>query len=148
VTTAGAAVIVMLSGYATGGQIGLPLAAAITGAIVAAFILTRASQGVHPLGIPVAGLFSLLVVGHFFGEVSSVHAVLLFCIPLLSWLPELPQLRRLPAWVRGLARVVLVGAAVTVILVRAQTKFNRDLHTPGAAGSKEPSIEDYLNFGK
>jgi hypothetical protein len=146
ITTAGAAVVVMLSGYATGGQIGLPLAAAIMGAVVAALILTRASQGALPLGIPIVGLFSLLVIGRFFGELSSVHAVLLFCIPLLGWLAELPQLGRLPAWVRAVARVVVVGAAVTLIVIRAQTKFDRDFRFPTAAGSKEPSIQDYLDF--
>jgi hypothetical protein len=145
---AGAAVTVMLSGYATGGQIGLPLAAAIMGAMVAALILTRASRGVGPPGIAVIGLFSLLCIGFFFGELSSVHAVLLFSVPLLGWLPELPPLGRLPAWVRGLVGVVLVGIAVTVVLIRAQTKFNRDFHSPATAGSTEPSIQDYLNFGK
>jgi hypothetical protein len=138
----------MLSGYATGGQVGLPLAAAIMGAVAAASVLTRASRGVGPMGIAVIGLCSLLVIGRFFGELSSVQAVMLFCIPLLGWLPELPQLDRLPTWVRGLIRVVLVATAVTIILVRAQTKFDHDLHSPGAAGSKEPSVEDYLNFGK
>jgi hypothetical protein len=148
VTTAAASVTVMFSGYATGGQIGLPLAAAIMGATTAALLLTRASRGVGPPGIAVAGLFSLLVIGRFFGELSSTHAILLLCAPLLGWLPELPQLNRLPTWVRGLARVVLVGAAVTVIVVRAQTKFDHDLHSPGAAGPKEPSMQDYLDFGK
>ena len=38
VTTAGAAVTVMLSGYATGGQIGLPLAAALMGATGATLV--------------------------------------------------------------------------------------------------------------
>ena len=148
ITTAGAALTVMLSGYATGGEIGLPLAAAIIGAMVASLILTRASRGVGPSGIAVVGLFSLLVIGRFFGELSSVHAVLLLCVPLLGWLPELPQLGRLPTWVRGLVGVVLVGTAVTMILVRAQTKFDRDFRSPAAASSKEPSMEDYLNFGK
>ena len=47
--------------------------------------------------------YSLLVVGRFFGELSSTHGILLFASPLLGWLPELPGLRRLPRWVRNLS---------------------------------------------
>ena len=36
------------------------------------------------------GLFSLLVIGHFFGELTTAHAILLLFAPLLGWLPELP----------------------------------------------------------
>ena len=148
VTTAGAAVTVMLSGYATGGQVGLPLAAALMGATGAALILARLSPRTGPLGVAIVGLFSLLVIGRFFGELTSVHAVLLFCAPLLGWLPELPYVRRLPPWARGLARVILVGIVVSAVLISAQRKFSHDFQPPGNVGPKEPSAEDYLNFGK
>ena len=69
------------------------------------------------------------MIGRFFGELSSLHAILLFCIPLLAWLPELPHLRRLPSWARGLTSVVLVGFAVSVILLRTQAKFEHDFHS-------------------
>ena len=101
VTSAGAAVTVMLSGYATGGQVGLPLAAALMGTMAATLVLTRSSRGTGPLGVPIVGLFSLLVIGRFFGELTSAHAILLFCAPLLGWLPELPYVRRLPSWPAG-----------------------------------------------
>ncbi len=148
ITIAGAAVTVMLSGYATGGQTGLPLAAAVIGATAMLLILTRASRGVGPSGIAVVGLFSLLIIGRFFGELGSVHTLALFCVPLLAWLPELPRLNRLPTWARGVIRVVVVGVAVTVILVRAQTKFDHDFQSPGGTGRNEPSLDDYLDFGK
>ena len=148
VASAGAAVTVMLSGYATGGQVGLPLAAALMGATAAALVLTRASRATGPLGVPIVGLFSLLVIGRFFGELTSVHAILFFCAPLLGWLPELPYLRRLPSWARGLARVILVGRG----LGRRRScteKVRSRLSIPvGDAGSKEPSVQDYMNFGK
>ena len=57
-----------------------------------------------PLGVAVVGLYSLLVIGRFFGELSSTHAIVLFASPLLAWLPELPGLRCLPQWARNLAR--------------------------------------------
>ena len=131
-TTAGTAVTVMLSGYATGGQVGLPLAAALMGATSAALVLNRKSPRTGPLGVAIVGLFSLLVMGRFFGELTSVHAVVLFCAPLLGWLPELPYARRLPPWARGLARVILVGTVVLAVIISAQRKFSHDFAPPGA----------------
>ena len=148
ITSSGAAVTVMLSGYAAGGQIGLTLAAALAGATIALLFETRAGRGIGPLGVPLVAFCSLLVLGRFFGALSSVHAILLLCAPLLGWLPELPYLYQLPSWVRGLARVVLVAAVVLIVVVRAQTKFDHDFGTSGAASTKEPSIQDYLDFGK
>jgi hypothetical protein len=61
-------------------------------------------------------LYSLVVIGRFFGELSSAHAILLFGSPLLAWLPELPLVRRLPRWARELTRVVLVSLFVAAIV--------------------------------
>jgi hypothetical protein len=148
VTSAAAAVTVMLSGYASGGQVGLPLAAAIVGAMAAMLVVTRSSRGPRPLGVAIIGLFGLLVIGRFFGELTSAHALLLFCAPLLGWLPELPYVRRLPSWARGLVHVILVGVLVSAVVFQAQMKFNRDFQSPSRAGADEPSVQDYLNFGK
>jgi hypothetical protein len=146
--SAAAAVTVMLTGYATGGQVGLPLAAAIMGATAAMLVLTRLSRGTGPLGVPIIGLFSLLVIGRFFGELTSVQAVSLFCAPLLGWFPELPYACRLPSWARGLARVILVAAVVSAVVILAQRKSDRDFQSPSEAGTEEPSVQDYVNFGK
>jgi hypothetical protein len=146
--SAGSAITVMLSGYASGGQVGLPLAAALMGATVAALVLNRSSPRTGPPGIAIVGLFSLLVIGRFFGELTSGHAIVLFCAPVLGWLTELPRVRRLPSWARGLARVILVAAVVSVVVFRAQRKFDEDFHSPSATGSQELSPEDYMNFGK
>jgi hypothetical protein len=148
VASAGAALTVMFSGSASGGQVGLPLAAAIVGSATAMLVLTRSSRGSGPLGVPIIGLFSLLVMGRFFGELTSAYALLLFCAPLLGWLPELPYVSRLPSWARGLASVLLVGALVSALVVLAQRKFDRDFQSPSGAGTKEPSVRDYMNFGK
>ena len=48
VASAGAAITVMLSGYATGGQIGLPLASALAGVTAAALVLRRSHGGRAP----------------------------------------------------------------------------------------------------
>jgi hypothetical protein len=148
VTSAGAGVTVMLSGYNTGGQVGLPLAAALIGATATAFFLPRTSRAPGPLGLPVVGLFSLLVIGRFYGELTSPHAVALFCAPVLGWLTELPYVRRLPAWGRSLARVAIVGALVFAIVVTAQAKFFKDFQSPSGRAPDQPSVHDYLNFGR
>jgi hypothetical protein len=148
VATAASAVAVMLSGYATGGQVGLPLAAALVGVTAASLALRRSPPQTGPPGVAVVGLFSLLLVGRFFGELASAHAVLLFCAPLLGWLPELPFLRRLPPWSRGLIRVILVGVLVFGVLASAYSKFidNSKAASPAAPG--EPSLKDYMDFGR
>jgi hypothetical protein len=148
VVSAGTAVTVMLSGYATGGQIGLPLAAALLGATVASLVLRGSPGATAPPGVAILLLFCLLMIGRFFGELTSTHAILLFCSPLLGWLPELPWMTRLPRWARGLARVILISSIVAVVVLHAQRKFDRDFHSPSGAGSQEPAIEDYLNYGK
>jgi hypothetical protein len=148
IVIAGSAVTVMLSGYSTGGQVGLPLAAALVGSTVAAALLPRSSPKFAQLGVPIVGLFSLLVIGRFFGQLTTAHAILLVLVPLLGWLPELIYLRRLPSWARGLMRLILVGSLVSAVLVHAQRKFEQDFQAPSGSGSKEPSLEDYMNFGK
>jgi hypothetical protein len=148
VVSAGAAVTIMLSGYATGGQIGLPLAAAIIGAMLAMLVLTRSSRGTGPLGLPIIGLFSLLVIGRFFSELAWAPAILLFCAPLLGWLTELRYVRRLPVWVRGLACLILVGTLVSAVVVYAQRKFVDDSQATSGSAPQEPSVQDYINFGR
>ncbi len=148
VAIAGAAVTIMLSGYASGGQIGLPLAGALAGASAASLVLPVRSRGSGPIGVAVVGLFSLLVIGHFFGQLTAAHAALLLCAPLLAWLPELPYARRLPTWARGLVRVFLVGTLVSAVVVHAQRKFVEDSQAPSGSASKDPSIQDYMDFGR
>jgi hypothetical protein len=146
ITIAAAAVAVMLSGYATGGQNGLTLAAALLGPATLMAILGWGSRGTRPLGVAIVGLYSLLVVGRYFGELSSAHAILLFVCPVLAWLPELPGLRRLPRWVRECSRVVVVALAASAIVFDAGRKV---FENPAPAPSTdEPTAEDHSNFGR
>jgi hypothetical protein len=146
-TCAGAAVTVMLSGYATGGQLGLPLAAALAGAAVASLALSGRPGVTAALGPGVVGLFAVVVIGHFFGELTWPHAALLFFAPLLCWLTELPYLRRLGPRLRGLLQVVMVAVPVAVAVVQARQKFAEDSR-PSPGASEEPSLQDYMDFGK
>jgi hypothetical protein len=147
ITIGGASLAIMMSGYLTGGQAGLPLAAAVFGGSVAAMFVPDAARSTAPIGPAVVGLVSLLVIGRFFGELRLDHAVLLFAAPLLAWLPELPRLRRLPPWGRGLLRVLLVGLAVSGVLADAARRFIENAGPSATPGAKEPTAEDYLNFG-
>src|SRR6516165_4743696 len=90
----GASVTVMLSGYATGGQIGLPLAAALTGATIAAFGLNNPALLQGLISVGVVGLFGLVIIGRFFGELTTPNACLLFFAPLACWFTQLPVIRK------------------------------------------------------
>ena len=43
---------------------------------------------------------------------------------------------------------MLVGSLVAAVLIAWQRKFDHDFQSPSGSGSKEPSLEDYMNFGK
>jgi hypothetical protein len=117
---------VMLSGYATGGQMGLPLAAAMAGAWSAGAIMRAPPPSTAPLGIALGGLFSLLVVGRFFAKLTSGHAILLFCAPIVCAMVELPVLRRWAPWQRQAISLILVACLVCGVVVSAWIGFVRD----------------------
>ncbi|HEV8061640.1 MAG TPA: hypothetical protein VGP68_17295 [Gemmataceae bacterium] len=142
VAAGGAAVAVMLSGYATGGQLGLPLAAAI-----GVFALISGLHQPGAVGVAVVGLFSLLAIARLFAGLTTQNALVLLMAPLLAWGPELPRARQLGPRLRGGLRVALTAIPVIVTLWLAQQKFAADSTGP-AAGSGEPSLSDYLDFGK
>src|SRR5205823_2596634 len=87
-TCGAAGMALMLSGYLTGGKAALPLAAGLAAvAITQRLVGLRAA---HPgaIGIGVVSLFSILVLGRFFGELSTVRAVTIFLAPLLCCATE------------------------------------------------------------
>jgi hypothetical protein len=116
----------MLSGYASGGLLGLPLAAALIGALLASRWRSDAADLEGLLGLGVVGLFALLVAGRFFGALSSANAIVLFLAPLLCWLPELPPLRWLGLRLRGCARVVLTAVPVAIVVLLAHQKYSEE----------------------
>lgn len=121
-----ASLTIMLSGYATGGQMGLPLAGALAGAWTSGMIVRDPRPCEVPLATALGGLFSLLVVGRFFVRLTSVHAILLFCAPLLCAAFGLPFLRRLAPWPRTAASLLLVGSLAAGVVVSAWIEFVRD----------------------
>ena len=133
IASGGSAITIMLSAYATGGQAGLPLAAALLGASAVALVTPKPARLTVPIGLALVGLSSLLVMGRFFGELRTEHAVLLFIAPLLAWLPELP---------RWLARLLLVSVLAFGVLADAALKFAAG-SGPSASGSEDPSSQYY-----
>lgn len=137
----------MLSGYLSGGELGLPMAAALAGAGV---VVTRSAPAANTtaiVGIGVVGLFGLLVIGRFFGSLTTEHALLLGFAPLLAWLPELPGVRTLRPVLRGGIGVALVLLPLALVLHEAKNQSDLDNQATGASEG-EPTLQDYLNFGK
>ncbi len=144
---AGSGVTVVLSSYASGGQLGLLLAFALAGVAGASLLLRGKGDMRGAVGVGVVGLFALLVVGRFFGKLTTMNAILLFGAPLLGWLTELPSLVRIGPWRRVFAGLSLAGLPVALALVLAFQKYNAATARPSAApGTPEPSLQDYLDF--
>lgn len=146
VVAAGAGLGVMLSGNASDGQMGLPLAAALTGAAAASLILRVAPSGAAAVSVGIVALFGLLVNGRFFAQMTTAHAALLLAAPLLCWLPELPGVRRLRPWLRGGLRLALVAVPLALVLTQAYAKYTEESQSTSQPG--EPTLEDYMNFGQ
>ena len=144
--SAGAALTVMLSGYASGGQIGLPLAAALVGALAASVALSGPFDAAGLLGPGVVGLFALLVIGRFFGELSMLNAGLLFLRAVARFLARIAWRPPDRAALRDSLRVVLAVAPVVAALVLAQQAFRQE-SAPPQPGAPEPSLQDYMDFG-
>jgi hypothetical protein len=101
------------------------------------------------VGAGVVGLFALLVIGHFFSKLTTANAALLFGAPLLLWLTEIPFLGRINSRLRAFAGLSLAGLPVVLAVVLAWQKFAQDSAQPSAIPqTPQPSLQDYLDFGK
>ena len=141
-----AAVTIMMSGYATGGQAGLPLSAALVAVTMASIALPKSTRLDGALGVGIVGLFTLLVVGRFFGELTTAHAALLFLAPLSCWVTEGPYLRTLKSWQRSLLQLFFVSLPLIFVVVEAQRQFAADSEQNKGAGSA--SADEYQNYGR
>jgi hypothetical protein len=141
VTCGGAALTIMFSGSLTDGQLGLALAAALSGATVASFLLPAPPNRTASIGIGVVGLFALLIGGRFFADLTSAHAALLLAVPLLCWITELPFLRKLKPRLRAGLRILLVAFAVAVIAFQAQQASSDRSRPP--SGEEDPYEQYY-----
>ena len=124
-TILGAGLLVLLSAYPSGGETGLALAAALAGTVAAACLLVAAPALEGAIGLGVVGLFGILMMGRFFGELTTPRALIVFLTPLLCWVSELPVLCRRPAWQVALVRLALVAVPLACVLFLAQRDFAR-----------------------
>jgi hypothetical protein len=121
-----AGICIMVAGYLQGGAAAFPLSAAAVGTAGSLWLIMPRPNADAPISISVVGLASLLLIGRFFGGLSTEVALLLLLSPLLCWVTELLPLRSQPAWLVGVGRLLLVAIPLTVLLVQAKTKFDRD----------------------
>jgi hypothetical protein len=117
---------IMLAGYLEGGSAAFPLSAATLGTVTSLCLLTSHPNMRASIGICVFGLGGLLIIGRFFGGLSTEVALILMLAPLLCWGTELPQLRCRPAWAVGSLRLLLVAIPLAALLLQAKRKFDRD----------------------
>lgn len=144
ITAAGAGITIMLSGYLTGGELAQPLAGAVGGTSLAVLGLRMLKCNLGGVGVGVVGLFGLLVVGRFFGELTTVHAGMLLMAPLLVCVPELLPRKCSSPWLRGALAVVVVMMPIAFVLMQAREKF---VQTSGGRWSpEETTVDDYMEY--
>jgi hypothetical protein len=147
ISCSGSAVTIMMSGYASGGPLAIPLAGALLGVWTASLFIKSQIPLDGLVGFGLVGLFGILIMGLFFGELTWVNAELLFFAPLLCWIPELPPFQKFGTRVRSFAGVGLATVLVVIALTLAQQQFVKDSTQP-SPDSQEPTLEDYMNFGR
>ena len=129
----GTGLATMMAGYIKGGSAAIPLAAALVGATFASQLLAKVVDGFDKkylrgtIGIGVIGLCSLLCIGHYFGQLTGLRAIVLFLTPLLCWISELPGLRARPAWQKSAARMIAVTIVLSAVLFVAKQDFDREM---------------------
>lgn len=120
-------IAVMLGGYLAGGEAALPLAAALAGAAVASRAAHQRPATPGIIGVGVVGLFSLLVIGRFFGRLSSGAALAVLLAPLCCWASEAPFVKDRKPWLKGAVCLTLTALPLLFVVAAARWKFNREM---------------------
>lgn len=128
-----AGITVMLAGYIKGGAAAFPLAATLTTTTGVVWLFKKRYGNSNDIcefgiiGIGVIGVSGLLVIGRFFGEISTYSALTIQLAPLLCWATEIPYLRHRKRWIVGLIRLLLLVIPLLWILAEAKSDFDRDM---------------------
>lgn len=115
--------VVMMSGYFRAGVLGLGLAGAIFGATIAALFVQRPRAIAGSIGMGVIGIFSVVVMGRYFGALTTSLAMCLLLAPLVAWAVEAPWLRRISPGRRGAARFACVLVPLLLAMLVAERQF-------------------------
>lgn len=146
-TSLAAGITTMLSGYASAGQLALPLSATLaTTAFAAPIAASPRSPGA--VGVGWICLASVLFIGRYFGSLSALHAVLLGVAPLICWLSECRPLCFWAAWPRRLSLLTLVLLLLGTVVWQARSRFLSQSGSSIPGVSTKPSMQDYLDFGR
>jgi hypothetical protein len=122
-----------------GGELGLPLAGAVGGAALG---LRWRPGSAGAVSVGVIGLFAVLVVGRFFGELRTLHGVILLATPLLVCVLALLPRQVSSAWLRGAVAVVVVALPIALVVIQARARF---VQASGARSSSgEVTVDDSL----
>lgn len=141
--TAAAGLTTMLSGYLTGGQLALPIAAVMMVACGMSFG-RPISPAVSSVGF--VGLAGIVIIGHFFGSLTVVHAIVLSAAPFICWLVNrVPQEWLLP-WHRGILSLVMTTVLLAGVVWHAQLQFNAAYVTSRPDAPESPTVQDYLKY--
>ena len=116
---------IMLAGYVKGGAAALPLGATLVSVVALQRFLIREPNPQASVGVGIVGLSGLLIIGRFFGALTTGVVGVLLLAPLLCWVTELPGLRGRPAWVVGTLRLLLVAIPLAVVLWLAKLELDR-----------------------
>lgn len=135
---------IMLSGYASGGQLGIVLGGAIIGGTAASWLLCGNPSLDGGIGFAAVGLFSLLVMGRYFGELSTTHAGVLLATPLLVCLPLDRWLPLRFAWTVRPVLLLLLLVPLGLVIGSAQQRFQERSGPPSVPG--QSGAQDYLDF--
>jgi predicted MFS family arabinose efflux permease len=100
---------------------------ALSAATFVAWFVAKSENVPALLGVGVVGLVSLLLIGRFFGRLSTVSALVLLVAPLACWATEIPLLRTRKKWIVELVRLVLVAIPLIVVLILAKQEFDREM---------------------
>lgn len=120
-------VAIMLAGYITGGAACFPVAAALPVVIVAAYWRDDLLGPQAAVAIGAVGLFSLVLIGKFFGALTTASALVLLAAPLWCWITELPLVRRQKPWMVFTIRLALVSMVLIAVLIVAKREFDRTM---------------------
>ena len=124
---------IMMAGYVKGGSAAFPLAITLIVTTISVRLTTSRSAPTSHLGtevilgVGVVGLFGLLFIGRFFGELSDGCSLAILLSPLPCWVTEIPQLRNRNPWIIGTVRLIVVAIPLLIVLAEAKLDFDREM---------------------
>jgi len=122
-TLQSAGLAIMLAGYLKGGAAAFPIAASLAGVALASRGLSQSASLPSPLGVAVVSLYGILLIGRFFGGLSTGTALVMLLAPLAAWIAEFPPLRPRTPRLLGALQILLTAIPLLAVLGLAARDF-------------------------